>query len=270
MRCAEVLRRIGDYADGELDAAVARRVEAHLAMCRECFAALDELRRETAVYAAFGAEARRDLEFDAALWRGIERRIESVRPAGAGWFQSLAFRPSWRMAPVAAALALFLAGGYVALRLARTQHSATPRPNEVAVSTGSQRAISAPSGSAVSAPSRRTVPAPAAPGAAVGGKPALREAVVPSEPETGPASTIAQAEREYREAIRLLNLALRERKESLDPQLRRAFERNLSVVDGTIAATRRAYFAHPEDIDLADYLLAAYARKLKVLEEMTS
>ncbi len=81
---------------------------------------------------------------------------------------------------------------------------------------------------------------------------------------------IRSAEGDYLDAIRILTSAAHKRKPKLDPQLVATLGRNLKMIDQTIAATRRAYATNPEDPDLAQYMLTAYARKVQVLEELAS
>ena len=82
--------------------------------------------------------------------------------------------------------------------------------------------------------------------------------------------SIARAEREYVEAIRLLSGIVEKRKPSLDPELVAELERNLKAIDENIAATRQAFREHPSDPELALYMLAAYAKKVELLQEIAS
>ncbi|NWG14318.1 MAG: hypothetical protein HXY20_12380 [Acidobacteria bacterium] len=82
--------------------------------------------------------------------------------------------------------------------------------------------------------------------------------------------SIARAEREYLEAIRLLSGIVEKRKPSLDPELVAELERNLKAIDENIAATRQAFREHPSDPELALYMLAAYAKKVEILQEIAS
>jgi hypothetical protein len=85
-----------------------------------------------------------------------------------------------------------------------------------------------------------------------------------------PSAAIQRAERDYVEAIRLVSAGAEARKAALDPATRRVVERNLEIVDRTIDASRRAYRENPNDLDLAEYLLSAYSRKLEVLRDLAS
>jgi anti-sigma factor RsiW len=42
--CIEVVELVSDYLEGELDAATARRVEAHLALCPPCVTYVEQVR----------------------------------------------------------------------------------------------------------------------------------------------------------------------------------------------------------------------------------
>ena len=44
------------------------------------------------------------------------------------------------------------------------------------------------------------------------------------------------------------------------------FDRNLSVVDATIQACRAAVRTEPDDLEARNYLLAAYTRKITLLD----
>jgi hypothetical protein len=74
-----------------------------------------------------------------------------------------------------------------------------------------------------------------------------------------------EAERHYQLAIQALNEALSAQKESFDPRLVAAFQKNLEVIDTSIDVCRQAVVQNPEDIGARDYLLAAYQGKLDFL-----
>ena len=62
--------QLSAYLDGELDLALRRRLEAHLAACPECSALLADLRAITAAAPHYeGREPSND------LWSGIEARL---------------------------------------------------------------------------------------------------------------------------------------------------------------------------------------------------
>lgn len=82
--------------------------------------------------------------------------------------------------------------------------------------------------------------------------------------------SIARAEKEYENAIRLLSEIVEKRKATLDPRLVAELERNLETIDENIAATRNAFREHPSDPEYALYMLAAYARKVELLQEVAS
>ncbi len=82
--------------------------------------------------------------------------------------------------------------------------------------------------------------------------------------------SIARAEKEYEKAISLLSDIVEKRKASLDPQLIAELEKNLKAIDENITVTRKAFREHPSDPEYALYMLAAYARKVDLLQEVAS
>jgi len=95
-----------------------------------------------------------------------------------------------------------------------------------------------------------------------------REEVRPG-PEAGEAYTLAkldEAERYYQQAIKSLSEAFAAEKGALLPQVAELFDRNLTVIDATIQACRRAVLEEPDDLEARNYLLAAYTRKLTLLD----
>lgn len=88
-------------------------------------------------------------------------------------------------------------------------------------------------------------------------------------PEAGEAYTLAkldEAELHYQQAIKALGEAFAADKGALDPQVAELFDRNLTVIDTTIQACRRAVLEEPDDLEARNYLLAAYTRKLTLLD----
>ena len=48
--CQEILDRISDYVDGELEAALCAELEAHLTGCRNCRVMVDTIRKTITLY----------------------------------------------------------------------------------------------------------------------------------------------------------------------------------------------------------------------------
>jgi len=93
--------------------------------------------------------------------------------------------------------------------------------------------------------------------------------VAVADPEAGEAYTLAkldEAERYYQQAITSLNQAFAAGKGALAPEVVELFERNLLVIDATIQACRGAVLAEPDDLEARNYLLAAYTKKVTLLD----
>jgi hypothetical protein len=88
-------------------------------------------------------------------------------------------------------------------------------------------------------------------------------------PNAGEAYTLAkldEAERYYEQAIKSLSEAFASGKAALPPEVVEMFERNAQVIDATIQACRQAVLEEPGDFEARNYLMAAYTRKLTLLD----
>jgi hypothetical protein len=88
-------------------------------------------------------------------------------------------------------------------------------------------------------------------------------------PEAGERYTLAkldEAEHFYQQAIKSLSEAFAAGKGGLAPQVVELFDRNLSVIDATIQACRKAVLEEPDDLEARNYLLAAYTQKVTLLD----
>jgi hypothetical protein len=97
----------------------------------------------------------------------------------------------------------------------------------------------------------------------------LGRAPAPLGPEAREKYTLAkldEAEHYYQQAIKSLAEAFAAEKGALAPQVAELFDRNLSVIDATIQACRRAVLDEPDDLEARNYLLAAYTQKITLLD----
>jgi hypothetical protein len=79
---------------------------------------------------------------------------------------------------------------------------------------------------------------------------------------------IAKATREYQSAIHLLERTIAKRKTQLDEGTIKQFEGSLAMIDASIAQSRQALRAHPNDPTAARFLLAAYSKKVELMQEI--
>ncbi len=97
----------------------------------------------------------------------------------------------------------------------------------------------------------------------------LRRQGTPAGSDKGEKYTLAkldEAEGHYQAAIRALSEAFASQKGVLVPQVAELFDRNLSVIDATIRACRRAVLEEPDDLQARNFLLAAYTEKVTLLD----
>ncbi len=81
-------------------------------------------------------------------------------------------------------------------------------------------------------------------------------------------SKLEEAELYYQKAIDALWEAVSVQEESFDPQLYAVFQKNLNIIDESIAACREAVLSRPNNLDSRNYLLAAYKEKRALLNDM--
>lgn len=77
-----------------------------------------------------------------------------------------------------------------------------------------------------------------------------------------------EAEQHYQNAIKALWEAASALKGEMDPQVANIFKKNLEIIDSSITACRRTVLEEPDNIEVKNYLLAAYMGKVDFLYRM--
>lgn len=81
---------------------------------------------------------------------------------------------------------------------------------------------------------------------------------------------LEEAERHYQQASKALADAFASQKESLSPDVAKVLQAHLEIVDFSIEACRRAIFRDPNNIEVHNYLLFAYSKKIELLGQMVA
>jgi hypothetical protein len=232
MKCAEIENLMEDYHYGELNEKLTLQVEAHLAGCPGCSRILESLQAEDGIYREYKKVLDRALEVHPSSWDKIRVKAaaRSRLPAWTGLSQ--AFKPYAIAQQALFASILVLISVSATLWVVRHFDE------------------------------RRTV-------AIQRSYPNQIRPVEPKDLETAILS-IQKAEQEYIRAIQILDGIVEKRRSTLNPVLAAELERNLKAVDELVASTRKAYHAHPADPELAHYMLAAYKKKVDLLQELAS
>jgi Putative zinc-finger len=282
MSCEFCRSELEDFLYGELSESRASEIRAHLAGCGACASARDDLERENELFARYYEQTAS--EPSAAMWEAIRERIrvEALpsyeREDAGGWFSGLAasgafawlFRPSiLRQAAFSLLLiALTVAVTTWVLKRGKDGDRAGDRIVE-------KKETPAPSQSPPDTTTPLPVPSPTMP-SPKRSREAIRRVVPPVKRISDQelinqqiGQQIARAEREYRSAIRLLDSAIAKRKEGFDPELIRQYESSLALIDSSIAASRRALRERPNDLAAGQFLLAAYARKVELMQDFS-
>ena len=282
MKCEECRVLVEEYFDGELDQPTARAVSVHIENCSSCYTALDQLSSEHRVYQSYD----RDLDVSPAMWANVQERLaqENKRPIPSLFSRSQAeFSKliSLRFS-VAASVALVLFAVLVTVAVMKYLNQ-QETSKQIALSSRTPRAEKRPpvetdvaqpplesneaeglndesgirkgtvAGLRAESVSRRSLP--------------VRGDV--REPKT-PEQLVREAERKYLSAIALLTRDAEQRPSRLDSETRVKLDDALAAIDRTILSTRKAVRRNPNDPLAAQYMLAAYGKKVDVLKEIGS
>jgi hypothetical protein len=242
VKCPQAEKLLEDYEnynDGELDPKRVSELESHLASCANCFRLLESLRREDRLYADYGHNLNGSVEITPSLWDGICRGVEAeTRASGplprrlfAGFFSIF----SKALPNTMMARQLGLASILVIISVCGTL---------LVIHYHQRSAITAEIGASGQVP---------------GPHPRDLESALLS---------IKKAEQQYVEAIGTLSGIVDKKRDSLDPALAAELENNLKAIDAAIASSRKEYYAHPADPELAIHMLNAYQKKVGLLQDL--
>jgi Putative zinc-finger len=270
MSCELCRSELEDFLSGELSESRASEIRAHLASCGACASARGDLERENELFARYYDQTA--AEPSSAMWESIRQQIraETVplrdKKDDGGWLAGLAGNGafSWLFSSSMlrqAAFSLLL----IALTVAVTTWVLRRGRDELKQVENREMATASPSPATAATPPEIMPP------------PKKSRADVPrATPRARPLSDqglinqqIARAEREYRNAIKLLDSAIAKRKDGFDPELIKQYESSLALIDSSIAASRRALRERPNDLAAGQFLLAAYARKVELMQDFS-
>jgi hypothetical protein len=294
MNCERCKNELEDFLYGELGEAKADEIRAHLGSCAVCAALRDEIDRENEIFGRFYEQT--SIEPAAEMWEAIRAHINSeaggeTRPdrSRRGWLEGLRARaPVGLLAPAAlrqAAFSALLVVLSVTATLICVKIYMKPGDNGAdtvagkggaAVPTITPRQVATPAPSPAPSPSIDIAIARRNNGAALkGARPHGERVTPPRQPIDRELADqelmnqqIARAEREYQKAIELLGRAIAKQRDRLDPALIKQYESSLALIDDSINASRRALRESPDDPVAGQFLLAAYAKKLDLMQDI--
>jgi hypothetical protein len=261
------------YFDGELSTLLMERATSHLASCVTCASAARELEEENALLSeAFAMEFAESVPTE-RLRRRIDAAvsgIQIVRPVVqqpsrvSSFFSSLT--SLFMLAPQRtmgyAALMLVLVFGVI-FGLAKLRGSA-PDESTIAGVKATVNPTSAITDSGAIVKTVDSIKTPVEEEPPVKVKRQRRQVATQVAPKPAPVKLLP-GERAYLQTIAKLDTTIKEGKKDMRPALQVEYERNLAVVDRTIAATRNAAKKNPGDPDAADFMFAAYQSKVDLL-----
>jgi tetratricopeptide (TPR) repeat protein len=281
MNCERCKNELEDFLYGELGESHSAEVRAHLGDCVVCAALRDEIERENEIFGRFYEQT--SIEPAAEMWEAIRARINSEArwqgqiERGRGWLERLragAFghllAPAMLRQAAFAALLIALSVAATTIYLKRDDNGAKDfaggRTQSTPATTPRQDATPSPSVDTAIKGAKPNDPAPATKVT----QPQINRASPPRQLTDQELMNrqIARAELEYQKAIKLLDQAIAKQRDRLDPALIKQYESSLALIDDSIAASRRALRQRPDDPTAGQFLLAAYAKKLDLMQDI--
>lgn len=278
MTCDRVRSRLEEYFDGELAGQDLATVEAHVAGCEECSAELESLESESALFARYD----RGVEPSPEFWDGVLARLadEPAAPvrepeARDSFLVRLgAWLSPGRLVPLGAACAAIVVAVAIGVTFLRSGDRSDTASNPPVVPFSAPPVVGPtpePGRSTVSLAPEATTNDVRPAAAPRRGTPRTSRAaesisapVVPTAPVASalPAPVVT-AERQYLEAIAALSKDV-DSKGGLDAKLKKP----LDDIDRNIVVAKQAVEKDPKDTEAVMNMLAAYDRKVEVLQSL--
>ena len=263
MNCETCQNELEDFLYGELDDARAHVLRSHLRTCSACAQQQAALEREHEIFSQYYEQTAP--EPSDALWRAVQTRIRqearvtpTITEASVSWWRNLFVNTTWlRQTAFATALVLLS----VAATTLYLKRQAQPNNDTIA---------------------HQSTPTPQPP-VTIAPTPTPVELIAPKTNSTREArpqpqlklsedqllqNQMARAEREYQQAIKLLDRVIARRRDQLDPAVREQYASSLALIDNSIAESRRALRGEPSNAMSGQFLLAAYAKKLELMRDI--
>ena len=273
--------KLQSYFDGELPIDMMESVTSHLASCVTCAAAARELEEESALLttafagefeASVPTERLRQRIDEAVLGDRVAFAQSSQKSGGLAAFFSglLNFGTQRALGYASLAIVLAIAGIFAIVKMRTTSEPANtavnttvPAPAPAASNQTNNTVAQATEKTSQPVPETVKLPTTLRPSHNNGVR-AVPVKYTPAAPKPTPIKLLP-GERSYLQTIAKLDSTIKSNKNSMRPALQVEYERNLAVVDRTIAATRSAAKSNPNDPDAADFMFAAYQSKVDLL-----
>lgn len=279
MNCERCQTELEDFLYGELDEAQHAAVRAHLAACAACEQARAALERENELFAEYYEQTA--LEPTPELWAAIQTRLHEEPPVAgpvnepprANWLAGLAawFASSLVVRQTAFALSLIVLSVAATTLYFKAQRSTEPQIAQ-ATPTVAPAPSATPQASPAVAPLQKDFAvqkaAPRSPNGTASSAAATKAAPLTEQQQIQ--NQLARAEREYQTAIKLLDRVIARQRDQFAPGLLKQYESSLALIDNSIAESRRALRERPDDAASGQFLLAAYAKKLELMQEIAT
>lgn len=266
MKCDSVRNLFEEFVDGETTADERALVEAHIAACVPCAAAVIALEREALVYRRYDREFEPSPDLWASIAHEITPPVEAPAPTLGERFAALlgAFgRFGWQATGWATA-----AVGVVMLGIGLFNSTS----NEMGNVHGGMALVGWTTDEPIS-----TVPNPIQPVVEAGPEKSSQTASFPArkphayrESKPTELSEIAQIDKRYQAAISQVSGEVSLQTRSLPDSDRKRLSEPIRQIDESIAAARNQAKADPNDPNAVLGLVSAYEKKLELLQDIAT
>ncbi len=266
MKCNDCLLVIEEYFDGELDEHQTQTIDTHLFICMACSKAYKMLQSEQNLYNNY----QRDIVISPTLSSAIEARLEKQ-------IQKPQTRMSWlgglikgllntpNLVPIFVAASLILVTVVTTIMVMKNFSKLEVNKDPVASATPGVMPTATPKINGITEETSPVIlePLPAP-------KITITKSNKLNRSNNQAQQLIKEAEGKYLAAITILSKDAQKNYEQMSPGLKASFDKSLRVINENIAQTRRAIRQSPKDPVIAQYMLAAYAKKVEVLQEIVT
>ncbi|KAF0249948.1 MAG: hypothetical protein FD167_658 [bacterium] len=269
MKCNDCLLVIEEYFDGELDEHQTQTIDTHLFICMACSKTYKRLQSEQNVYNNY----QRNIVISPSLRSAIEARLgEQIRKPQTrmswleGLIKSLFNTPN--LVPIFVAVSLILVTVVTTIMVMKNFSKLEVNKDPVASATPTATPATMPTITKIDGITEETSPVILEPLPAP--KITITKPNKLSRSNNQAQQLIKEAEGKYLAAITILSNDAQKNYGQMSPELKASFDKSLRVIDENITQTRRAIRQSPKDPVIAQYMLAAYAKKVEVLQEIVT
>lgn len=274
MKCNDCLLLLEEYFDGELDVKQTQSINSHLFGCSACSKEYKMLEKENSIYKNY----ERNITMNPELCSLIEDKVIKPQKQVSWWKNFVNNLSLPNFVPVSVAATVILVTVIATVMLMKNFSSVNVNPNPIASITpintkeniveysikNFENNIESTGVNALENKMGNELTNVLSP------KIVISKANKRNKVNDPAQKLIQEATEKYVTAIKILSKDAKKNYQQLPSEVKASFDKSLKAIDENIAQTRRAMGQNPNNPIIAQYMLAAYAKKVEVLQEITA